>query len=489
MSLRFYNTLTGKDEAFVPLTPGKVGMYVCGVTVYDRSHIGHARALVTFDVLYRYLRFLGYEVVFVRNFTDVDDKIIDRAHQRGMSAQELAELYIREFGEDMLALRCVPPTHEPRATQHIPGMIALIQELEAKGLAYAVDGDVYFAVERFPGYGKLSHRRLEDMMAGARVEVDERKRHPMDFALWKASKPGEPWWESPWGRGRPGWHIECSAMCSQYLGQPFDIHGGGSDLIFPHHENEIAQSEGANGCTLARYWLHNGMVTVEQEKMSKSKGNFLTIGEALTKVTPEVLRLVLLSTHYRMPLDFSEQKMLEAEKGLVRIYETLARVEAVLPAGVSQPTISDRFIPASASALLVRFCEAMDDDCNTARALGIIFETVRELNRLLDSGQTAELAATRSDLATIGAVLGLLNEPPALFLQERTQRGLEQTRLTNEAIEHLIAERTAARKARDFKRADVIRDQLAEQGVLLQDTPAGTTWTVEVGRRDKAAGE
>lgn len=473
MALHLYNTLTGKDEEFVPLVPGKVSLYVCGVTVYDRSHIGHARALVTFDVIYRYLRFLGYDVTFVRNFTDVDDKIIARAQQRGMTAQELSELYIREFGEDMQALHCLPPTHEPRATQHIPEMIALIEELEAKGLAYAVDGDVYFAVDRFPGYGKLSHRRLEDMMAGARIEVDERKHHPMDFALWKASKPGEPWWHSPWGNGRPGWHIECSAMCSKYLGQPFDIHGGGSDLIFPHHENEIAQSEGAKSCALARYWLHNGMVTVEQEKMSKSLGNFLTISEALTKVTPEVLRLVLLSTHYRMPLDFSEQKLEEADKGLARIYETLARVDAAFAAS------DERVAADSSSAVLTRFREAMDDDCNTARALGVVFETVRELNRALDAGQTATLAFTRSDLATIGSVLGIMNESPALFLEKRKQRGLEQTQLTPQAIEQLINERSVARTARDFKRADAIRAQLAEQGVILQDGPTGTTWTIE----------
>jgi cysteinyl-tRNA synthetase len=272
-------------------------------------------------------------------------------------------------------------------------------------------------------------------------------------------------------------------MSSKYLGQPFDIHGGGSDLIFPHHENEIAQSEGAKECTLARYWLHNGMVTVEQEKMSKSKGNFLTIGEALTKVTPEVLRLVLLSTHYRMPLDFSEQKLEEAEKGLIRIYETLARVDAILPVGTSSPVASERFDPASASTLLARFREAMDDDCNTARAVGIIFETIRDLNRLLDAEQTTDLAAPRCDLATIGAVLGIMNEPPELFLQERAQRGLEQTHLTADAVEQLIAERTAARKARDFNRADAIRSQLAEQGILLQDSPSGTTWTVEPGRR------
>jgi cysteinyl-tRNA synthetase len=487
MPLRFYNTLTAKEEEFVPLTPGKVSMYVCGVTVYDRSHIGHARALVTFDVIYRYLKFLGYDVTFVRNFTDVDDKIITRANQRGMSSQELSELYIREFGEDMQALRCLPPTQEPRATHHIPEMIALIEELEAKGLAYAVDGDVYFAVDRFPGYGKLSHRRLEDMMAGARIEVDERKHHPMDFALWKASKPGEPWWESPWGQGRPGWHIECSAMSSKYLGQPFDIHGGGSDLIFPHHENEIAQSEGAKDCTFARYWLHNGMVTVEQEKMSKSLGNFLTISEALQKVTPEVLRFVLLSTHYRMPLDFSEQKMEEAEKGLTRIYETLARVDAVLHTKSASLALGER--PDSAAprstlhALRDHFREAMDDDCNTARALGVIFESIRDVNRRLDAGQLDGLDLVRQELTTIGSVLGIMTEPPEQFLQQQKERGLAQTHLTPEAIEQLITEREVARKVRDFKKADAIRTQLAQHGVTLRDSPTGTTWTMESGRK------
>jgi cysteinyl-tRNA synthetase len=477
MSLRFYNTLSGREEEFTPLTPGKVGMYACGVTVYDRAHIGHARAMVTFDVIYRYLRFLGYDVTFVRNFTDVDDKIITRANQRGISSQELSEQYIREFGEDMQALRCLPPTREPRATQHIPEMIALIQELQTRGLAYPADGDVYFAVDRFPGYGKLSHRRLDDMMAGARVEIDERKCHPMDFALWKASKPGEPWWDSPWGKGRPGWHIECSAMSSKYLGQPFDIHGGGSDLVFPHHENEIAQSEGAKGCELARYWLHNGMVTVEQEKMSKSLGNFLTIREALAKVTPEVLRMVLLSTHYRAPLDFSEQKMEESEKGLGRIYETLARTDAALKT-TSTPSAEE----APSGSALSRFREAMDDDCNTARALGVVFEGVRELNRMLDAGQTATLRAVRQGLAEIGSVLGVMLEAPEQFLQQQKRRGLAQTDLTPEVIEELIAERAAARKARDFKRADAIRTQLEGQGVLLQDSPAGTTWRMETGR-------
>jgi len=477
--LHFYNTLTGKDEEFTPFIPGKVRMYACGVTVYDRSHIGHARAMVTFDVIYRYLKFLGYDVTFIRNFTDVDDKIINRANERGITSQELSELYIREFNEDMTALRCLPPMHEPRATQHIPEMIALIQELEAKELAYAADGDVYFAVDKFPSYGKLSHRRLDDMMAGARVEVDERKHHPMDFALWKSSKPGEPTWESPWGPGRPGWHIECSAMASKYLGQPFDIHGGGSDLIFPHHENEIAQSEGAKGSEFARYWLHNGMVTVEQEKMSKSLGNFLTIADALTKTTPEVLRFVLLSTHYRMPLDFSMQKVEEAEKGLTRIYETLARVDEALK---SHPAHTDGLRPLD-SGLRTRFVEAMDDDCNTARMLGVVFEAIRDLNRSLDAGQTTELAATRADLAVIASVLGIMNEVPIQFLEAQKQRGLAQSQITPERIEELIAERAAARKAKDFNRGDAIRNQLAEQGVILKDSPTGTTWTMESGRK------
>ena len=489
MALKFYNTLTGKDEAFIPLTSSKVGMYVCGVTVYDRSHIGHARALVTFDVIYRYLRFLGYEVTFVRNFTDVDDKIINRANERGIPAQELSETYIREFGQDMQALRCLPPTIEPLATQHIPEMIALIQELESKGIAYAVEGDVYYGVDRFASYGKLSHRQLEDMMAGARVEVDERKQHPMDFALWKSSKPGEPFWDSPWGHGRPGWHIECSAMSSRYLGQPFDIHGGGADLIFPHHENEIAQSEGARGTDLARYWLHNGMVTVEHEKMSKSLGNFLTISEVLKSWAAEVLRLVLLSTQYRMPLDFSKQKMDEAEKSLRRVYETFVRIdEAVSLAAHAAHDAAvesgrNRTVDQTAdSPVLTRFQEAMDDDCNTPRALGVVFETIREANRALDAGQTDNLSQIRQDLATIGKVLGILQEVPGEFLQRLKQEGLASTSLTPEAIEQLIADRAAARKAKDFKKADEIRDQLQQQGIVLKDSASGTSWTVSTDR-------
>jgi len=358
-------------------------------------------------------------------------------------------------------------------------------------------------VEHFPGYGKLSHRRLEEMVAGARVEVDERKRHPMDFALWKASKPGEPWWESPWGKGRPGWHIECSVMSTKYLGQPFDLHGGGSDLIFPHHENEIAQSEGAKECSLARYWLHNGMVTLEQEKMSKSVGNILSIREAAEKVTPEVLRFFLLSGHYRSPLDFSEQRLEEAEKGLTRIYETLARVNQSISLSVSQSlsrsdpqteqlldSLTPRLSNSSTSALLSAFCETMDNDFNTARALGVVFETVRDLNRRLDSGRKSggpppDLAELRQGLAQIASVLGIMDQEPTAFLQEIRRRGRERSGLTQEEIQKLIAERTVARKAKDFQRADAIRAQLLQHGIVLKDTPQGTEWTTAGTSLDK----
>jgi cysteinyl-tRNA synthetase len=470
MALKLHNTLSGRLEEFVPLVPGKVGMYVCGVTVYDRSHIGHARALVTFDVLYRYLRYRGFEVNFVRNFTDVDDKIIARAQTAGIPALELAEANIRSFAEDMTVLSCLHPTIEPRATDNIPEMIALICELEAKGLAYAVDGDVYFAVEGFKGYGKLSKRRIEDMEAGARIEVDARKRSPMDFALWKATKPGEPTWDSPWGPGRPGWHIECSAMSVKYLGQPFDIHGGGTDLIFPHHENEIAQSEGARGCAFARYWVHNGMVSVGAEKMSKSLGNFMTVREGATRVGGEALRFFVLRTHYRSPLDFTPERLDEAAQGLGRIYETLARADAA---------IGSRRADADAEVRR-QFVEAMDDDLNVARAIGIAFETVRAINRELDAGgDLNQIAAWRSALAEISSVLGVGGARPADYLARERHEHLETAALSAAQIEHLIAERNDARKQRNFKRADEIRSELKAQGVVLEDSPTGTVWKVE----------
>jgi cysteinyl-tRNA synthetase len=473
MSLRVHNTLTGKLEDFVPLRPGKVGMYVCGVTVYDRSHIGHARALVVFDVVYRYLRFSGYEVTFVRNFTDVDDRIIKRAQDSGLSAVEVSESNIKAFNEDMHVLRCAPPTIEPRATEHVAEMIALIRELEAKGLAYAADGDVYFAVDRLPSYGQLSKRRLEDMLAGARIEVGEHKHHPMDFALWKASKPGEPEWDSPWGRGRPGWHIECSAMASKYLGQPFDIHGGGNDLVFPHHENEIAQSEGAKGTQLARYWLHNGMVNIGAEKMSKSLGNVFTIIEAARQVGGEALRLLVLGTHYRGPLDFQPDRLLETKRTLDRLYESLARADDALAAHAAAPDAAEQ------AAILDDFRAGMDDDFNSARGLASLFDAMRALNRHVDNGEWSQAAACRAAIASIAGVLGIGGEEPRAYLARGKARGLETAELSPAEIERSIAERAAARQARDFTRADAIRNELKAKGVVLEDGAQGTTWKFE----------
>lgn len=472
MPLHLHNTLTGRLEEFVPIVPGKIGMYVCGVTVYDRSHIGHARALVTFDVLFRYLRFSGYEVTFVRNFTDVDDKIIARAQSSGRAAIDVAEANIRAFAEDVQALGCLSPTLEPRATQHIEGMIALINDLITKGLAYPVDGDVYYAVARFPGYGKLAKRKLDDMLAGSRIEVDTRKHHPADFALWKSSKPGEPAWDSPWGPGRPGWHIECSVMSTKYLGQPFDIHGGGTDLIFPHHENEIAQSEGAAGCTFARYWVHNGMVTINQEKMSKSLGNFMTVQEAAARAGGEAVRLFVLGTHYRSPLDFAPERLDESARALSRLYETLARCDAT--AASAQPVPADLD-----SATLDAFRAAMDDDLNTARALGVVFETVRDINRLLDEGQLDAAVTRRRAVGAIADVLGVGSTEPGAFLERAKRDYLDAASIDAAEIDVLVAARVAARKARNFAEADRIRDDLKRRGIVLEDTPAGTVWKIE----------
>lgn len=468
--LKVHNTLSGTLETFEPIHPGRVGMYVCGVTVYDRSHIGHARALVAFDVIYRYLKFIGYEVTFVRNVTDVDDKIIQRAQARGISARQLSEENIAAFAEDMRLLRCERPDLEPKATDHIGEMIELIGELEAKGLAYEAGGDVYFAVDRLPDYGKLSHRRLDEMVAGSRVEVDDRKRHPMDFVLWKASKPGEPSWDSPWGAGRPGWHIECSAMCSKYLGQPFDIHGGGNDLVFPHHENEIAQSEGAKGRELARYWLHNGMVNLGTEKMSKSLGNFLTVHECAAEFGGEALRYLVLGTHYRGPLDFSVERLRDQKKVLDRIYESLARADEALADGVapSDDEMVRRFVDA--------FREGMDDDFNTSRGLAALHEALRAMNRHLDAAEWSKAAACREGLRRIGEVLGIGQQDPVAYLDEKRRHRLAGAQMSPAEIEALIAERLAARRDKNFARADEIREQLKEYGIILADSPTGTTW-------------
>lgn len=444
-------------------------MYVCGVTVYDSCHVGHARFLLTFDVVYRYLKFLGYNVTFVRNFTDVDDKIIQRANEEETTTEVIAERYVQEFERDSAALGLVSPTHEPKATKHIPEIIALIRRLEEKGMAYRVDGDLFFSVDRFPGYGKLSKKRIEDLEAGARVEVDERKRQPMDFALWKASKEGEPSWESPWGKGRPGWHIECSAMSTKYLGQPFDIHGGGGDLVFPHHENEIAQSEAAFDLPLARYWMHNGFLRRDKEKMSKSLGNIYSIQEILRRYEAVALRHYFLTSHYRSPIDFSEPALEEAEKGMERVCETIDRLDRSVPSGGgARPE----------TAVLDVFRQEMDDDFNTPRALALIFDEIRSLNRMLDEGKSERLYPRLLALKSMGEVLGMLRDKPEAFLKKKKERWMRNRGFSAETIEELIKRRERARSAKQWQEADRIRTELQEKGITLEDTPGGTIWKV-----------
>lgn len=493
MALLVYNTLTRRKEPFIPLESGRVKLYVCGVTVYDLCHIGHARSAIVFDVIYRYLKHLGYQVTYVRNFTDIDDKIIRRAGQEGVDYRTIADRYIAAFHEDMDALDLLRPDIEPLATDNIPQMIDIIRKLEAKGFAYKAGADVYFSVERFPEYGKLSGRTLEDMLAGARVEVDEHKQNPLDFVLWKASKPGEPSWDSPWGPGRPGWHIECSAMGSRYLGPTFDIHGGGKDLIFPHHENEIAQSEAAYGVPFVRYWIHNGFVNINNEKMSKSLGNFFTIRDILKKVHPETLRLFVIAKHYRSPVDFSDETILEAERALERLYGTLEAVKDRVPpaAGLKadDKTLSelDRDLFEKTLEVPALFREAMDNDFNTAQALGHLFELQRHLQRFLDGfgkkklkGPAIVLAGKAADtLKEHAGVLGLLQRDPQEFFLEQRRLKVVHTGLDEATIESLIARREEARKAKHFEESDRIREELAAKGVQLEDTPYGTRWKVK----------
>ncbi|MBW1852553.1 MAG: cysteine--tRNA ligase, partial [Deltaproteobacteria bacterium] len=432
MTLRLYNTATRKKEDFVPLEEGKVSIYVCGVTVYDFCHIGHARSAIVFDVLVRYLRAKALDVTYVRNFTDVDDKIINRANELGKETSALAQEYIDAFHEDMGRLGVLNADVEPRATEHIAGMIEMITALLGRGYAYQADTDVFFSVESFKGYGTLSGRILDEMQAGSRVVVDEKKRHPMDFVLWKGAKPDGPQWDSPWGPGRPGWHLECSVMSNHYLGSSFDIHGGGKDLLFPHHENERAQSIGANGGGFARYWVHNGFVTIEAEKMSKSLGNFLTIRDAIESYHPQVLRLFLLSKHYRSPIDFSRSSVLAIQSGLVRIYRTLQRLEDVIgPQEEVMENLPLAFLSEDQPTDLIhapfieQFAGAMDEDLNTAGAVGLMFERVREMNKLLDGCEGSvdestrrQLADDRRHLFLVGRVLGLLEQDPTQFFEE-----------------------------------------------------------------------
>ena len=477
MALRVYNSLGKKKEHFEPLVPGKVRMYVCGPTVYDSCHIGHARSVIVFDVIVRYLKAKGFDVTYVRNFTDVDDKIIDKANQLGIDSQEVAERFIKEFNEDMDALNVERANIEPKATEHISQIIEFIERLIEKGFAYRINGDVYYSVEKFKEYGKLSGRRLEDMEAGARVEIDERKHNPFDFVLWKSSKPGEPAWESPWGKGRPGWHIECSAMSNEYLGETFDIHGGGKDLNFPHHENEIAQSEAIFGKPFVKYWIHNGFVNIDQEKMSKSLGNFLMIKDVIKSYHPEVVRLFLLSNHYRSPIDFTDKAMDEARSGLDKIYAFLERAEEKIG------LISDQDV--ETGDCWQRFSEAMDDDFNSARGIGILFDTVRSTNRLLDQHRDnlsqkikKTIQSNRSDILKIGNVLGILMEPPKVYFDKKLFQGLEQKSIDPAVIDKMVKEREEARKTKDWEKADQIRKQLDDMNIIIEDRPDGTIWKI-----------
>ncbi|MFH1818279.1 MAG: cysteine--tRNA ligase [Pseudomonadota bacterium] len=451
--LHITNSLTRTKEEFVPLTPGVVRMYVCGMTVYDLCHLGHARVFVVFDMVTRWLRASGYRVDYVRNITDIDDKIIKRAHDNGETPAELTGRFIAAMHEDERALGVLPPDHEPRATEYVAQMLALIGQLIANGLAYpAPNGDVYYSVRAFPAYGRLSGKSLDELRAGERVDIDPNKRDPMDFVLWKAAKPGEPAWDSPWGPGRPGWHIECSAMSAELLGQHFDIHGGGQDLQFPHHENEIAQSEGAHGCTFVNYWLHNGFVRVDNEKMSKSLGNFFTIREVLEKYDAEVVRFFILRAHYRSPLNYSDAHLDDARGALTRLYTALKNAPATaIGPDWSQPAAQ-------------RFQASMDDDFNTPEALAVLFELAGEANR----GD----AAAAQTLRSLGGVLGLLQREAAGFLQAGTTAG----GLSEAEIESLIVARQAARKAKDFAESDRIRAALTAAGVVLEDGAGGTTW-------------
>jgi cysteinyl-tRNA synthetase len=475
MSIRIYNTLTKKKEVFEPLVPGRVKMYVCGPTVYDYCHVGHARSVVVFDVVVRYLRALNYQVRYVRNFTDVDDKIINRANEVGIDAGRLAEKFIGEFHRDMDALNVARADAEPKVTEHIDDIIGIVKDLIDKKAAYLVDGDVFYAVDTFEDYGKLSGRRLADMVAGSRVQINENKRNPFDFVLWKAAKPGEPSWPSPWGQGRPGWHIECSAMSRRFLGETFDIHGGGKDLIFPHHENEIAQSEAAHGKPFARYWMHNGFVNIDNEKMSKSLNNFLMIKDILQAYHPETVRLFLLSSHYRSPIDFSDHNLKESEKALDKIYGLVQRLDQEAGIGFTDRSHGGDYWDA--------FCEAMDDDFNTAKGVGILFNLVKEGNRILDEGGDSRqgdgfLATLTADLVRMGGILGILQHSWQVFFEQRGQRRLEKVAISPDAIDALVAERTDARKKKDWKRADEIREQLEKDGIVLEDKADGTHWKV-----------
>ncbi len=490
MALKIFNTLSRKKEEFQPIEPGKVRMYVCGITAYDRCHIGHARSAVVFDVIVRYLRKRGYDVTFVRNFTDIDDKIINRANEEGISCKELSEREIGHFYEDMDALGVLRADIEPKATEHIADIILLIEKLIERGYAYVSDGDVYFSVRKFSEYGKLSKRRLEELMVGARILPGENKKDPLDFALWKSAKPGEPSWDSPWGKGRPGWHIECSAMSMKYLGNTLDIHGGGLDLAFPHHENEIAQSEAATGEPFVNYWVHNGFVTIKGEKMSKSLGNFITIKDILLKFHPEALRLFLLSKHYRSPLDYSKEALEESTSALDRCYKSLFEAQEICNLNIKKKRqISEDALEAKAKIdnLAQKVREAMDDDFNTALALGHLFDAVRGLNKIIELAKKRPsihykdlLKDSSAKIKDVAKIFGVLATEPSEYIKAKNMSALSKSGLTLEELEGLIEKRNEARKRKDWETADSIRDDLSKKGIILKDTPMGTVWSADI---------
>jgi cysteinyl-tRNA synthetase len=473
--IRIFNTLSQKKEDFVPSDGRTVRMYVCGPTVYSSAHIGHGRAAITFDVIQRFLKRVGYKVDYARNFTDIDDKIINKSKETGIPPEEVARIYMEEYKTDMASLGIETPTYEPKVTEHISEIIELIKTIIDKNYAYQSDGDVFFSIKKFRGYGKLSRRSPDEMLAGIRIDINERKDDPLDFALWKGAKPGEPWWESPWGKGRPGWHIECSAMSMRYLGNGFDIHGGGKDLIFPHHENEIAQSEAATGEEFVKYWVHNGLIQINREKMSKSLGNIISIKDALSRWSREAIRMFFLSHHYQNPADFSEKAMDESEIALERLYATLKRADDLR----KEVKKDDKELRTILELFKTKWIEAMSDDFNTADALGNLFDLIRAVNRSIDSsGWTGALGEALEEIRRFGVVLGILELAPDDYLK-RERLSKKSLEITEDEIQHLIEERTAARKEKNWKRADEIRVYLDSKGITLEDTPKGTIWKVK----------
>ncbi len=482
-----YNTLKRSKQEFIPQKENTINMYACGITAYDYCHIGHARSAVVFDVLVRYLRYLGFNLTFIRNFTDVDDKIIDRARQEGADPNKIAQKFIRAYYEDMDRLGVLPGDKEPKATEHIQDMIELARRLEQKGYAYSTEsGDVYFRIRKYEDYGRLSGRNIEELKSGIRIDPGDQKEDPLDFALWKAAKPEEPQWDSPWGPGRPGWHLECSVMSEKYLGLPLDIHGGGQDLVFPHHENERAQSEAAEDKTFARYWVHNGFVRVDQEKMSKSLGNFITIRDILDNFLPETLRLLLLTNHYRSPLDYSTQAMEETEKAIKRVYSAK---QAILKEANKDNWKKSPFpeeINTELQDIETKWRQEMDDDLNTAGAIGQIFNAARLANRVVEDKNLRKSEGARlffhrllADFQEWSQSLGIFGSDPSEFLNDLKLLQAQRKGLDPEKIEKMVVEREKARKSKEFAQADKLRNELVEMGVEIKDTPSGSVWEIE----------